>query len=63
MKGAYIVIMILMKKVYPAEVSINRSDHCRINNRICTHGHTRLFFDMAIFFKADELSNWTCISR
>jgi hypothetical protein len=55
--------MILMKKVYPAEVSINRSDHCRINNRICTHGHTRLFFDMAIFFKADELSNWTCISR
>jgi hypothetical protein len=42
MNGAYIAIMILMEKVYPAEVSIYRSDHRRINNRICTHGHTCL---------------------
>jgi len=28
------------KKVYPAEGTIDLSCYCRIDNRICTHGHT-----------------------
>ena len=27
-------------KVYPAEGPIDLSDHSRIDNRICIHGHT-----------------------
>jgi hypothetical protein len=42
MKDAYIVIVILIEKAYPAKVSIDRSDHCLINNRIYTHGYTCL---------------------
>ena len=42
------------RKVYPADGTIDLSDHCRIDNRICIHGHTYLIYrDMAIFSKAD----------
>ncbi|KFZ44496.1 hypothetical protein DS62_11655 [Smithella sp. SC_K08D17] len=27
-------------KVYPTEETIDLSDHCRIDNRTCIHGHT-----------------------
>ena len=37
-----------------------------ITGLITTFAHMAIpacFYGMAIFFKADELSNWTCISR